>query len=448
MALSAVEPAVPLDLDSGRHIEYSSGLDLSTANFAQMESPKLSSPSWKEAASEYKATHPDEVSPRIRTQPSENGAARTTSIRCRLAQLPWELPFSISLHYLAEGAANIVFGLQPFTDTASTHIPVVFVGVRGTVYPRNVFLNSVIRISKGLDKTLSGQQVKSDFELEIEPLFDTRDPGKNFLEHLLSLEMIALEPSVLSILNQEIQEHSQRWKGKIAGGTIGLLMEDMSTSPGKTLTIEVKPKWLAQSPNAPKDAKRCRTCALQALKNKKKQDSDVYICPLQMHAGNADIIKPWIAQKVREVADEFPERVADAVQAKITQTMTEYLVDGKGHQLLSHIRETQLDLDKSGALEQPTSTNAERRDFNHDLRLAMTLRDCSLFIQVDITEDRFNIQSKLGDLDFKSAAKIKDWKDKENELNEGGWYGDRGAVEWAYGDCLQAYVGQEPAPVE
>jgi inositol-pentakisphosphate 2-kinase len=57
--------------------------------------------------------------------------------------------------------------------------------------------------------------------------------------------------------------------------------------------------------------------------------------------------------------------------------------------------------------------------FNRNLRLAMTLRDCSLYIRVGYASsgvDPSTIECKLGDLDFKSADKMDDWEDKENGL--------------------------------
>jgi inositol-pentakisphosphate 2-kinase len=63
-----------------------------------------------------------------------------------------------------------------------------------------------------------------------------------------------------------------------------------------------------------------------------------------------------------------------------------------------------------------------RDDFNfvYDLRLAMTLRDCSLFVVVPLRDGE--VTSKLADLDFKSAEKIDDWRDKEAALVDEGWY--------------------------
>jgi len=53
----------------------------------------------------------------------------------------------------------------------------------------------------------------------------------------------------------------------------------------------------------------------------------------------------------------------------------------------------------------------------------MTLRDCSLFIKMSYTaKGLVSIESKLGDLDFKSAVKIVDWSEKERQLLNDGSY--------------------------
>ena len=49
------------------------------------------------------------------------------------------------------------------------------------------------------------------------------------------------------------------------------------------LVIEFKPKWLAQSPNAPPMALRCRNCAREAYRAIKSNRPDMVIfCPLHL----------------------------------------------------------------------------------------------------------------------------------------------------------------------
>ena len=96
-----------------------------------------------------------------------------------------------------------------------------------------------------------------------------------------------------------------------------------------------------------------------------------------------------------------------------------YFTTGDGRKLLLHLKKLQATLDSEGILQR----YARPRDdfsFVYDLRLAMTLRDCSLFVVVPIQGG--DITSKLADLDFKSEEKIDDWRDKESVLVNEGWY--------------------------
>ena len=96
-----------------------------------------------------------------------------------------------------------------------------------------------------------------------------------------------------------------------------------------------------------------------------------------------------------------------------------YFTTGDGRTLLLHLKKLQATLDAEGIL-QRYAYPREDSDFVYDLRLAMTLRDCSLFVVVPIHDGA--ITSKLADLDFKSAEKIDDWRDKEATLVNEGWY--------------------------
>jgi len=57
-----------------------------------------------------------------------------------------------------------------------------------------------------------------------------------------------------------------------------------------------KPKWLAQSPTAPVNARRCRTCALAA-----RRETDVarLLCPLALYSGDPDLIRQQIETRIR-----------------------------------------------------------------------------------------------------------------------------------------------------
>jgi inositol-pentakisphosphate 2-kinase len=370
-----------------------------------------------------------------------------TSLRCRLANVhdQSELNNAFTFRYLAEGAANIVFSIREHhglakegegeggatTTTTTKKTPLVFVGPRNIVYQRGPFTNYVLRLSKGLDKTPSGQQNMHDFQHTITPLFDTRGAEPNFLHNLMDMSLVALDRDVLPLLESEVVAHSRRFRGAFPQATkVGLLVEDMSSDflPG-AVTIEIKPKWLVQSPNAPAGAKRCRTCAMQALKASRGKADAAYICPLVLLRGDADAVRWLVEQKVYSQdrdgdGKQRPPRNS-ALLDKSIDLITDYLAIGRGHALLQHLAIKQAELDPLGVLS--TAPQASEEKYTHNLRLAMTLRDCSLFIKCELLDSGSpRITGALGDLDFKSEDKIADWRAKEEQLIAEGCYVGKG----------------------
>jgi inositol-pentakisphosphate 2-kinase len=111
---------------------------------------------------------------------------------------------------------------------------------------------------------------------------------------------------------------------------------------------------------------------------------------------------------------EGGEPPAPVVTSAIAKALLDYVTVGDGITLLQHLLNLQSSLDPRGVLCRP---QADTGTFDDNLRLAMTLRDCSMFIKISYnTAGVTAIESKLGDLDFKSAEKIVDWMDKEKQL--------------------------------
>jgi inositol-pentakisphosphate 2-kinase len=66
---------------------------------------------------------------------------------------------------------------------------------------------------------------------------------------------------------------------------------------------------------------------------------------------------------------------------------------------------------------------------NELLLVAMTLRDCTLFLRLPEDEaDDAQIEARLGDLDVKSPDKAPYWKQTEQELIDGGFYQGRAGL--------------------
>ncbi|MCJ1431981.1 hypothetical protein MMC27_001337 [Xylographa pallens] len=81
--------------------------------------------------------------------------------------------------------------------------------------------------------------------------------------------------------------------------------------------------------------------------------------------------------------------------------------------LLGRLRELQVRFDPSGAVE----GDVEGAEF----RLAMTLRDCTLYLRVP-SSGGGAVEAKLGDMDLKSAAKAGYWRQVEERLVREDWY--------------------------
>jgi inositol-pentakisphosphate 2-kinase len=102
-----------------------------------------------------------------------------------------------------------------------------------------------------------------------------------------------VDEALVGRLNQELEEHETdelrhalRHSDRLAIDGHGLLMTDMTARHGEFL-FEIKPKWLLQSPDAPDDAKRCRTCALRLQRAHATADGTVMpkpggFCPLSL----------------------------------------------------------------------------------------------------------------------------------------------------------------------
>ena len=354
--------------------------------------------------------------------------------------------YLINFESLNEGAANAVFSVRSDQGVIRTggflFVAVTDAGNTATTIPSHMVADKVLRVSKGLPKSLRSEVIVDGFMADVRPLF---------VSHLASakgqtLEDIDLDKHLMAhlpvVLFDEAMSALQKMVPAICPlkdtAQFGILLPNMSTVTGQNVTFEIKPKWLAQSPNAPPEAIRCRTCALQFSRGKGTPVD--YICPLRLsHEGAA--VDSDMAQIRRWATNALSLQINKDKNAHLPQgTALETLVDrvvayftsGDGRTLLLHLKKLQETLDSEGILQRYAHP---RDDFNfiYDLRLAMTLRDCSLFVVVPISGG--GIISKLADLDFKSAEKVDDWRDKETALVNEGWYVKNPE---AHGVCLLA----------
>ena len=280
------------------------------------------------------------------------------------------------LEYLNEGGANFVFKILP-TD-GEQDLPAALQG-------------KLLRLRKDLPHVQSALEQLSAFNCHFRLLF----AEENVVQH----ELIKLENGVPAILNSalnDVNRPSHRLQDSLSDTeNHGLLVTDMTPQPGEML-LQVKPKWLSQSPNAPTDAKRCRTCALRAQRATQhvRTATDAQeSCPLEI------------------ISDEIQYREKAAQSVTTDERLQDYLVK-EAQPVLQKLRECQTRFDGNGIL----NTSSTPELFN--LCKAMTLRDCTLFLK----RSGDHIDARLADLDLKQPEKLSRWKKVEQDLVHMGWY--------------------------
>lgn len=174
--------------------------------------------------------------------------------------------------------------------------------------------------------------------------------------------------------------------------------------PDECVLVEFKPKWLSQSPSAPETAVRCRQCAME-LRNLVSDPSRSRAmprekpCPLALGCGGA----PQQASS--------PFRIAPQLAGE--EHFREALTTIANHPALHELKLQQDLHDKLGPL------HAEPSD--PYFIIAMTLRDCTCFVQVHRHSQ--SIKLRMGDFDRKDPlVKFERWRRAEQELIDGGFY--------------------------
>lgn len=240
-------------------------------------------------------------------------------IHCRKAR-PNESSNAFRFDYLDEGAANVVFRVRPCLpgDGGSKQDGFVFEGQHGVVLTRKELDRKVLRMSKGKPKTLRYKEIMDGFQDDILPLFRKTRPrlesnsteqdatprkslnlniDDSFEAFVMEHRGVSICPEAIELLISELHKHCPHNR-HITPHHLdeqGILLPDMSAEPNQSVfTVEVKPKWLLQSPDAPRDAYLCRTCALHASRKAEKEYKGAWICPLALAIGNAPAIEQWL----------------------------------------------------------------------------------------------------------------------------------------------------------
>ncbi|KAI1378284.1 hypothetical protein F4677DRAFT_443499 [Hypoxylon crocopeplum] len=300
----------------------------------------------------------------------------------------YELSYILSrshFSHLAEGRANAVFRIKEPKDPS---------------IPMGFFQGTLLRVPKATpDVTPCDYETLQDFQ---EKFVDVQ-VGR---QHIVPQILVRISQPVAAALNAK-RNSALRAKGvKGDPSTIhagyAMLVEDMGPSPDY-LALEFKPKWLAQSPMAPEDATRCRTCAREALRTGKLRRKGVKVptpvCPLGLIHEDRAVVMSTIDRLAPKWSERDRERLANAL---------------KDSGVLERLRDLQAEGDSGDALfTQPSDAR---------FGLSMTLRDCSCFVRVPIDQNA-PVIIKLADVDKKNwREKQSYWQRRHNDLVEDGWY--------------------------
>ena len=198
----------------------------------------------------------------------------------------------ITVEYLAEGAANVIWSLS--TDPA---VKQKLLRLRKGTWSGDA--ESQKAPAQRPPPFLTSMQVLDFYTSSIRPLFK---PGQ-----LVEQELVHIDHQLVAQCNTRLDElehahlrpvgrHHWHIKHEEAHG---LLITSMLPSSQKSALFHFKPKWLAQSPTAPPKSRRCRTCALAARRD---TAVDRLICPLALYSGDPVLVRQQIEARIRSEA--------------------------------------------------------------------------------------------------------------------------------------------------
>ncbi|KAK3333814.1 inositol pentakisphosphate 2-kinase-like protein [Cercophora scortea] len=278
----------------------------------------------------------------------------------------------------------------------------------------------LLRVPKAGTQAYKHEDLQLYWETSVQPLFGLQDLVQQRLVRLGDAHVVSLLNAALDLHEAETGRRDDFKGSKVAHAEYGMLVEDMRKQHADDVVIEFKPKWLAQSPNAPATAQRCRNCAREASRraiihhtthhththaHKPKPKSKPILCPLDFLA----------CQDSPAALDRVVNHVVSHLSLPASSHQHTRLVSWlQTNELLSRLRDAQTANDAHG----PLKASA------HDPRfqLAMTLRDCTCFVRIPAQADR-PVEAKFADLDKKNwEAKLGYWQATETQLIVEGYY--------------------------
>lgn len=277
-----------------------------------------------------------------------------------------KLPVGVRLDYLAEGGANIVYRFNS-TPAVLSKPPKRLSGSAGSDLSQTdlppELRGKLLRLRKETKSRTAYEETVQDFEKIIRPLFDAHE--------LVDQRLVLLPSGLVQHCNEQLlaAELDGLRPKKRYGSTLsvnepfGLLITDMTPMGDPKMTLaELKPKWLLQSPSAPAHARRCRTCALREMKIHEAcgadfdEESQHSFCPLDLVSDKfEDVLRA--AKYIKGCRDQL--RLARVLYRNST---------------ILRLRTHQSAAKEVGLLGPPAHSRGKS--------LAMTLRDCTMFIKV------------------------------------------------------------------
>lgn len=264
-----------------------------------------------------------------------------------------DLPAGTKVSYLAEGGANVIYRIILPDDVPSKI--------------RNQFHGKLLRVRKLIDSSVPYVETIKSFDIHIREMFDSNE--------LVDQQLVRLPKGFILACNDQLRlEEASQKRPKSRHNVylstkepFGLLITDMTPEPDSGACLwEFKPKWLLQSPSAPSDAKRCRTCALRDMKNHDSGRDTRSFCPFDL------------------VSDDFEDVQRAASLLKGTHSRDRVAKFLHNNSTLLRLRKFQQKMNAVGlpGLNAPYQERA----------LSMTLRDCTMYVKVSAINDVFPIQ--------------------------------------------------------
>ena len=289
----------------------------------------------------------------------------------------------VSLTYMAEGAANVVF--RPSSAPAACALlendaaDLEFEKYGPTTPPPSEIEpiqadprlhGKLIRLRKKTTSSILVLETQKHFEDVIKPLF----PSENLVEYTLCKiprDVLKATNVVLKQMEMMDRRDSERCGVYLdEDERYGCLITDMSADYDTAWTcFEFKPKWLVQSPSASASAKRCRTCALRAMRNslrKGKAGKLKYgFCPLKL-----------VSSELENVIETASFIVGPSFHGKEMHSRVAVFLHK--NPLLKRLRDLQVEKDPRGVLKADDLASP-------NFLAAMTLRDCTLYLKVSLS---------------------------------------------------------------